>query len=32
MAGAYFITIVTKDRKCFFGEVVDVEIKLNHWG
>ena len=32
LAGAYFITMVTQDRKCLFGEVVDGEIKLNDCG
>lgn len=27
--GAYFITIVTQDRACLFGEVVDGEMQLN---
>lgn len=31
-AGAYFITIVTQDRKCLFGEIVDKEIRLNALG
>ena len=31
-AGAYFITICTKDRACLFGEVVDGEIQLNDMG
>lgn len=31
-AGAYFITIVTHDRACLFGEVVDGEMQLNGWG
>ncbi|MSP39124.1 MAG: transposase [Deltaproteobacteria bacterium] len=32
LAGAYFITMVTQDRKCLFGEIVDGEIKLNDCG
>ena len=32
LAGGYFITMVTQDRKCLFGEIVDGEIKLNDWG
>lgn len=32
LAGAYFVTMVTRDRKCLFGDVVDGEIRLNHWG
>ncbi|BCX13327.1 MAG: hypothetical protein KatS3mg067_2265 [Thermosynechococcus sp.] len=31
-AGAYFITICTKDRACLFGEVVDGEMRLNDFG
>jgi REP element-mobilizing transposase RayT len=31
-AGAYFITICTKDRACLFGEMVDGEMRLNPWG
>ena len=31
-AGAYFVTMVTRDRQCLFGDVVDGEIRLNHWG
>ena len=31
-AGAYFITIVTQDRKCMFGEIVDGEMRPNDWG
>jgi len=30
--GAYFITIVTQDRVCLFGVVVDGEMRLNEWG
>jgi len=30
--GAYFITIVTQDRVCLFGEVADGEIRLNDAG
>jgi putative transposase len=30
--GAYFVTICTKDRQCFFGEVVDGRMVLNHAG
>jgi len=32
LAGAYFITIVAKDRQCLFGEIVDGQIQLNDWG
>jgi len=31
-AGAYFITLVTKERKCLFGDIVDGEIRLNDCG
>jgi hypothetical protein len=31
-AGAYFVTIVTKDRACLFGDVVNGEIRLNDSG
>ncbi len=30
--GAYFITIVTKNRKHFFGEITDGEMLLNVLG
>ncbi len=30
--GAYFITLVTQDRACLFGEVVDGEMRLNEAG
>jgi REP element-mobilizing transposase RayT len=30
--GGYFITIVTRDRACLFGEVVDGEMRLNDVG
>lgn len=30
--GAYFITIVTQDRACLFGAVMDGEMRLNEWG
>ncbi|GBD25830.1 hypothetical protein HRbin30_01155 [bacterium HR30] len=30
--GAYFITIVTQDRVCLFGDVVDTEMRLNDAG
>src|SRR5258706_12910393 len=32
LAGAYFITIVAKDRQCLFGEIVDGQIQLNDCG
>jgi putative transposase len=31
-AGAYFSTIVTKDRACLFGEIVDGEMRPNQFG
>ncbi len=31
-AGAYFITLVTHDRECLFGEIVGGEMRLNTWG
>ena len=30
--GAYFITICTAHRECYFGEVVNGEMKLSHVG
>ncbi len=30
-AGAYFITICTKDRAGLLGQVVDGEMRLNPW-
>ncbi|HQH19827.1 MAG TPA: transposase [Bacteroidales bacterium] len=30
--GAYFITIVTHNRQCLFGEIVDGEMTLNEFG
>ena len=30
--GGYFITLVTQDRACLFGEVVDGEMRLNEYG
>ncbi|GBD27454.1 hypothetical protein HRbin30_02801 [bacterium HR30] len=30
--GAYFVTIVTQDRACLFGQVVDGEMRLNELG
>ena len=32
LAGAYFVTMVTKDRECLFGEVVDGAMRLNDLG
>jgi REP element-mobilizing transposase RayT len=31
-AGAYFITIVTQERECLFGEIIDGEMQLNTAG
>jgi REP element-mobilizing transposase RayT len=31
-AGAYFVTIVTQDRACLFGEIVEGEVQLNPFG
>ena len=31
-AGAYFVTICVKDRKCLFGNIVDGERRLNDAG
>ena len=31
-AGAYFVTMVTRERACLFGEVVEDEMILNHLG
>lgn len=30
--GAYFVTLVTRDRACVFGEVVDGQMRLNACG
>lgn len=30
--GAYFVTIVTYQRECLFGEIVDGEMRLNEYG
>ena len=30
--GAYFVTIVAKDRLCLFGDVVDGQTRLNEFG
>jgi putative transposase len=32
LAGAYFMTMVTQDRKCLFGEIVEGEMRLNELG
>jgi REP element-mobilizing transposase RayT len=31
-AGAYFVTLVTHDRACLFGNVVNGVMQLNPWG
>ena len=31
-AGAYFVTLCTQNRKCFFGEIVQGEMLLNNTG
>ncbi len=31
-AGAYFVTICTKDRECFFGDMEDGEMRVNEYG
>jgi putative transposase len=31
-AGAYFVTVCTKDRICLFGEIVDGEMRLSDSG
>ena len=31
-AGAYFLTVCTKDRECMFGDVVDGKMGLNEFG
>ncbi len=31
-AGAYFVTIVTRNRECLFGAIVDGEMRLNEAG
>ncbi len=30
--GAYFVTICTKKRKCFFGEIIDGKMNLSEMG
>jgi putative transposase len=32
LAGAYFVTIVTRERQCLFGDIVDDQTRLNLWG
>ena len=31
-AGAYFVTVCTQERACFFGDVMDDEMQLNDAG
>ena len=31
-AGAYFITLMTYQRECLFGEVLNGEVELSDWG
>jgi hypothetical protein len=31
-SGAYFVTIVTHQRQCLFGAIVDGAMRLNEWG
>jgi putative transposase len=31
-AGAYFVTLVTYGRECFFGDVINGKIVVNEWG
>jgi putative transposase len=31
-AGAYFVTIVVRDRECLLGDVVSGEMRLNNYG
>lgn len=31
-AGAYFVTVCTQDRECFFGEIVNAKMELNQYG
>ena len=31
-AGAYSVTLVTRDRQCLFGDIVDGQTRLNFWG
>ena len=28
----YFVTMCTHNRECFFGDVVDRQMRLNEWG
>jgi len=31
-AGAYFVTICTRERECLFGDAVDGDMRMNAWG
>jgi REP element-mobilizing transposase RayT len=31
-AGAYFVTLCTRDRECLFGDVVNEEMAFNEYG
>ena len=31
-AGAYFVTVCTRNRECLFGEIIDGEMRLNDAG
>ena len=31
-SGAYFVTVISQNRQCIFGEVVDGKIELNEFG
>ena len=31
-AGAYFVTVTTRDKQCLFGDVVEEEIRLSEFG
>jgi len=31
-AGAYFVTVVTRQRECLFGEIADGNMRLNEAG
>jgi putative transposase len=32
LAGVYFVTIVTSQRECIFGEIIDSKMQLNPYG
>ena len=32
LPGAYFVTAVTRDRLCLFGEIIDADMRLNEYG